>query len=496
MRRIIRFNYNHPFIYIFLTAMLFMNISCRQKLPHFTETNQNVVLNPDYTSISIPPNIAPLNFIINETANQYLVRFHNSNGIDFIIRSKDGSIEIPQKKWNKLLSTTISKEFYMDVFVKKSQQWEKFNTITNYVTPDSIDKYLVYRLIEPGFETWNKMGIYQRNLENFKEPPVMLNSLSDGNCMNCHTFCKNNSNTMMFHMRGEHGGTIIYHNKNLFKINTKTENTISAGVYPSWHPSGNYIAYSVNNIVQSFHAIPGKRIEVYDTLSNIIVYDINKNIITSCKTLSDPDRLETFPTWSPDGRYLYFCCAKKQPMDKYNQIRYDLLRLAFDPENCNFGTLDTIWFVSDQGKSVSFPRISPDGKYLLFCMSDYGNFTIWHPESDLYLLNLTTGKTSQPEINSNNTESFHTWSSTGRWIVFSSRRVDGLYTRLYFSYFDSSGRAHRPFILPQRKPGFYFNFLKSYNLPELVTTRVELNPRKLTKVTSSVPVNIVFKSAD
>jgi Tol biopolymer transport system component len=129
-------------------------------------------------------------------------------------------------------------------------------------------------------------------------------------------------------------------------------------------------------------------------------------------------------------------------------------------------------------------------------MSDYGNFSIWHPESDLYLLDLTTGKTSHPEINSNNSESFHSWSSTSRWIVFSSRRGDGLYTRPYFSYFDSSGRAHKPFILPQRKPGFYFNFLKSYNLPELITTRVELNPRKLIKVTASVPVNAVFKSID
>ncbi|NLA49289.1 MAG: hypothetical protein GX876_07480 [Bacteroidales bacterium] len=382
------------------------------------------------------------------------------------------------------------------MFVKKSQQWGKYNTITNYVTPDSIDKYLVYRLIEPGFEIWNKMGIYQRNLENFKETPVMLNSLSDDNCMNCHTFCKNNSNTMMFHMRGKYGGTIIYSNKNLTKINTKTENSISAGVYSSWHPSGNYIAYSVNDIVQSFHAIPEKKVEVYDTLSDIIVYDIDKNMISTCETLSDPDRLETFPTWSPDGRYLYFCSAKKQPVIKFNQIRYDLFRIAFDPENCSFGAVDTICSVSNQGQSISFPRISPDNKYLLFCMFDYGNFSIWHSESDLYLLDLTTGKTSLPELNSPNTESFHNWSSTGRWIVFSSRREDGLYTRPYFSYFDSSGQAHKPFVLPQRTPGYYFNFLKSYNLPELVTTRIELNPRKLTKVTKSLPINATFKSKD
>lgn len=129
-------------------------------------------------------------------------------------------------------------------------------------------------------------------------------------------------------------------------------------------------------------------------------------------------------------------------------------------------------------------------------MTDYGNFTIWHPESDLYLLDLTTGKISEPEINSDKSESFHSWSSSGRWIVFSSRRGDGLYTRPYFSYFDSSGKAHKPFILPQKNPGFYFDLMKSYNLPELVTSRVELDPRKLSQVVSSAPVKTVFKSSD
>ncbi|MCE5345183.1 MAG: hypothetical protein LLG13_02680 [Bacteroidales bacterium] len=496
MQKTINLSYKQTSIYIYSIALFLINISCNQKLPHFTEINQNVVLNPDYTSISIPPNIAPLNFNIDETSDQYMVRFHNSNGIDFIIRSKDGNIDIPQKKWTKLLQTTVPGKFFMDVFVQRSQQWVKYNTITNNVTSDSIDNYLAYRLIEPGFETYNKMGIYQRNLENFEETPIMLNSLSDGNCMNCHTFCKNNSNTMMFHMRGKHGGTIIYRNQNLTKINTKTKNTISPGVYSSWHPSGNYIAYSTNNTVQSFHATPGKKIEVYDTLSDIIVYNTKKNIVTTCEALSDPNRLETFPTWSPDGLYLYFCCAKKQPADIFYQTRYDLFRIAFDPESCSFGLVDTIYVASYQGKTISFPRISPDGRYLLFCMFNYGNFSIWHPESDLYLLDLTNRKISKPEINSSNTESFHTWSSTGRWIVFSSRREDGLYTRPYFSYFDSSGKAHKPFILPQRKPGFYFNFLKSYNLPELVTSRVELNPRKLMKITASEPVNATFKSAD
>jgi Tol biopolymer transport system component len=488
---------------MFFFIILLTAISCKKRMPESDELNQNAILSPDYTSVTIPPNIAPLNFVVNDTADKYLARFYNSNGIDFIVGSKNGSINIPEKKWHKLLTNSISGEFYVDIAAKKSQKWVKFNTITNYVAPDSIDKYLVYRLIDPEFETWNIMGIYQRNLENFKVTPLLLNRVSDGNCMNCHTFCRNSGKTMMFHMRSEHGGTVIYRDGKLSKINTKTSKTIANGMYPAWHPSGKYIAFSVNNIVQSYHAIPGRTVEVYDTLSNIVLYDVNKNVITSCSTLSDPDNLETFPAWSPDGRYLYYCCATKnvmkQPdydnfMNVHSRIRYNLLRIAFDQESRSFGEVDTVLTFSDKAGSISLPRISPDGRYILFCKSEHGNLTIWQPESDLYLLDLYTGKVTRPNINSNKSESFHTWSSTGRWIVFSSRRDDGLlYTRPYFTYFDTSGQMHKPFVLPQKSTMHYFKIMKSYNLPELVTSKVDLNPRKLAGIIKAKSTNAVFQ---
>ncbi|OFY65837.1 MAG: hypothetical protein A2Y71_15525 [Bacteroidetes bacterium RBG_13_42_15] len=490
-------------LHVFCFIILFTSTGCNKRIPACDELNRNAVLNPDYTSVTIPPNIAPLNFMINETADKYLARFYNSDGIDFTVSSDDGAINIPKKKWHRLLSGSVKGEFFVDIMVKKSQKWAKYNTIANYVVRDSIDKYLVYRLIDPEFETWNVMGIYQRNLESFRVTPLMLNRMSDGNCVNCHTFCLNSSKTMMFHMRSEHAGTVIYRNDTLSKINTKTSKTIANGMYPAWHPSGNYIAFSVNNIVQSYHAIPGRTVEVYDTLSNIVLYDINKNVITSCNALSDPDRLETFPAWSPDGRYLYYCCAKKnvlkQPdynsfMDVHSRIRYDLLRIAFDQESRSFGAVDTVLIVSDTVSSISLPRISPDGRYVLFCKSEHGNLTIWHPESDLYLLDLNTGIVSGPDINSNKTESFHTWSSTGRWIVFSSRRDDGLlYTRPYFTYFDTTGQTHKPFVLPQKSTKHYFKIMKSYNLPELVTSKIDLNPRKFAGIIKAQATNAAYE---
>jgi hypothetical protein len=383
-------------------------------------------------------------------------------------------------------------ELFIEVFIKQEGHWLKFQPVINNVAIDPIDSYLVYRLFDQGFLTWNKMGIYQRCLENFDETPIMLNNMSDRNCMNCHSFCKNSSKTMLFHMRGNLSGTIIYRNGKITRVNTKTSQTISPGVYPAWHPGGRYIAFSVNHIAQAFYATPDHRREAIDTLSDLILYDTETNKISNCAAIASKNRFETFPTWSPDGRYLYFISAIALPPDRYKQIHYDLLRIAFNPETRQFGTVDTVVSSSRTGLSVSFPRISPDGKYLLFCMSEYGNFTIWHTDSDLYLMNLITNEITKPDINSDQAESYHNWSSTGRWIVFSSRRIDGAFTRLYFSYFDSNGIAHKPFLLPQKDPDFYKTFIKSYNVPELITSAVELNPRILSEIARSVPVNATF----
>jgi len=471
-------------VFLLILAIIFCQ-ACSDKIPTFTESGREVQILPDYSGITLPPNIAPLNFVIKEKGEKYLVRLYEEGGETVTIESSTGNIRIPEGKWKKLLHLCKGKELLVDIFVKNDSGWVKFPKIINNVAVDPIDSYLVYRLIDPGFESWNKMGIYQRCLENFTESPIMINSMSDNNCMNCHSFSRNDSRTMMFHMRAKHAGTIIYREGELTKVNTKTDHTMSPGVYPSWHTGGRYIAFSVNKIGQVFHSSGQSKIEVIDTLSDIVVFDTEQNKVFTCPEISSTDRLETFPTWSPDGKHLYFCSAAALPLAQYNQIRYDLLRVSFDVATCRFGPVDTIVQASRNGHSVSFPRISPDGKYLLYCQSDFGNFSIWHRESDLFLKDLESDEIIKPDVNSSQSESYHTWSSSGRWIVISSRRINGLFTRPYFSYFDTSGKAHKPFLLPQKNPEFYSTFMKSYNIPELVTSKVKLNPHSLSNIVNS-----------
>lgn len=92
------------------------------------------------------------------------------------------------------------------------------------------------------------------------------------------------------------------------------------------------------------------------------------------------------------------------------------------------------------------------------------------------------------------TESYHTWSSSGKWLVFSSRRIDGLYTRPYFTHWNSDGSFTKPFILPQENPLFYDRYLKSYNIPELVKSKVRLDPRIVAEEMKKKAVKAKFSS--
>ena len=168
---------------------------------------------------------------------------------------------------------------------------------------------------------------------------------------------------------------------------------------------------------------------------------------------------------------------------EYDSLRYDLARIAFDASTGSFGNrVETILSSDDTGKSITLARISPDGKCAVFCLSNYGCFPVWHHESDLYILNLETKEIRNlSAINSNRSESYHSWSSNGRWMVFGSRRMDGTYTRPYICYFDTEGNAYPPFVLPQKNPLHYDFSTKSYNIPEFITGKVTVSPYKFAK---------------
>jgi Tol biopolymer transport system component len=458
--------------------------ACNEKVVPSEIRNEKPDIFPDYTEVTIPENIAPLNFRVNDeySAIDAVIEGRNKE----VIHVQDKKyISIPAGKWAQMLTNSKGDSLRITVSIEQQGKWIQFAPFSVYVSEITVDYGLVYRLIAPGYEVYSKMGIYQRNLSNFDQSPIVENTLIPGSCVNCHSFRQSDPKQMSLHIRGKLGGTVLMTDGKLNLLNTKTEKTISNFVYPYWHPSGNYIAYSVNNTNQGFHATKEKRVEVVDGASDVVVYDIKNNRAISNELLMQDSIFETFPSFSPDGKTLYFCSSASRKMpEEYNQVRYNLCSISFNPEDGTFGDrIDTLFHATALNKSVTFPRPSPDGRFIMFTLIDYGNFSIWHKEADLYLFDVRTGN-SRPmvEVNSDDTESYHSWATNSRWFVFSSRRIDGLYTRPYLAYLGENGIARKPFLLPQENPDFYLNLMESFNIPEFITGKVEIDPNDIEKI--------------
>lgn len=475
--------------YFLLSLYTILWVACTHSV---TEPQSATPLNrlpdifPDYVDVTIPPQIAPLRFMLRHAPEEAIVCIsHEKEKMVCQASGKEGFL-MDEKQWNHLVQSAIGKALEIKVYEQKEGVWQVYDSFHWYVSGDSIDPYLVYRLIEPGYELWNQMGIYQRRLTDFKESPIITNDLTGHNCMNCHSFPNQNPQQMTLHMRGPRGGTYLFQSGQITKLSGKINEQIPSLVYPSWHPSGDFVAFSTNQTRQAFHMNNRNRIEVFDYTSDLLVYDVQRNEVITTPQLFSNQAFETFPHFSPDGKTLYFCTAEAQKMpEDFQKVRYNLCSIPFDPETRTFGNqVDTLFNGKQVAKSVSFPRVSPDGKFLVFTLSDYGNFSIWHKEADLFLANLQDGTIIPLEAaNSNDVESYHSWSSNSRWLVFSSRRVDGLYTHPHLIHIDAEGKAGKPFILPQPNASYYTSFMKSFNIPEFVKGPVEYPIHDIAKST-------------
>jgi len=451
--------------------------------------NRMPVIYPDYTEVTIPVNIAPLHFYVQESGDRFFLEIKGENGESISVSSKDGAFYFPQKKWRKLLEQNQNGRLIYTVYAERGGEWLQFETFAQKVSADPVDPFLYYRLLHPGYESWTEISIVQRNLESFKERILVENNVLDQNCVNCHSFNHQNPDDFMLHVRGSHGGTYFLEGDNLVNVNLKTEGNENGATYPRWHPSGRFVAFSSNKVVQQFHSAEAKKIEVSDLNSKLVLYDREQNEIMDIDVQNNGQFMDTYPEWSSDGQTLYFCRAEQIGKEyDYRDIKYNLFRVEFDPETRESGFAEPVFKASEMDKSVSFPRISPDGKSLVFTLHDYGCFPIWHKEADLYSINLEDFKVEKLPVNSEFTESYHSWSSNGRWLLFSSKRGDGLSARPYMAYVSETGEVGKPFILPQKDPRFYEQFVKTYNIPEFSTAEVSFSPGKLRRAATSEPV--------
>jgi hypothetical protein len=472
--------------------LYFVLCACQARWPENARSvSRAPVLYPDYGGTVVPPNIAPLNFQIGERGERFFARVEGEKGGSLEISSRDGKIALPARAWKRLLAANRGAAVRVTVAIQDGGgASRKFEPVRIGIAQEELDRYIVYRLIPPIDHLWQTMGIYQRDLEGFSEKPLVENqnfSIGRDGCVNCHSFSRNRPARMSLQIRSASFGRTMV----VVKDGTpRTVNTSGSGfskapaAYQAWHPDGRHIAFSVNKPSPLEHTI-GEHRDVWDDDSDVAIYDTDANQVSTTHDIADPDRRETWPSWSADGRWLYFCSGLQLPPSRLREVKYDLMRIPYDPGSGGWGKREAVLSAAATGMSAAQPKESPDGRWLLFSLSDHGNFPIYQWTSDLYVMDLKSGKaTPLTAVDSNWSESWHSWSSNGRWIAFASKREGGVLARIYFSYFDRSGEAHKPFVMPQEDPSFYGSFTMTYNVPELIIEPAPVSPSVLGRAIS------------
>lgn len=409
---------------------------------------------PDYRNVTIPSNIAPLNFYY--TGGKAETTF--SHG-DYSFCVKGSDVIIPETKWKELLGKAKGDS----IKIRSSL----FGEWSIYVSTDSIDQYLTYRLVEPAYEVANWVEIFERNVSNFDERVLASYGNTNNACMNCHIHKGENS---MFYLRGKRGGAVLSRKGALRKMTLKNSSMFSGTVYGDLHPSGRWGVFSMNVVIPSFHTQSQKRLEVYDSKSDLCIVDFDNNKLILPPSLTRTDVLETFPCFSADGSTIYYCAADSVALPRdIKKLHYSLYKFSFDAQTGEIGESSVVWNAEERGGSVCHPRVSPDGRWLLYTVADYGTFPIWHRECDLEMMNLADGSIiDMSAANSSEwSDTYHSWSSNSRWFVFASKRDDGQYGKPFICHVGDDGKVSKAFVLPQQNPHHYDKMLKSYNIPDL-----------------------------
>lgn len=514
-----------------------------------TPTDEALVIYPDYRDVTLPCNIAPLNFMLRQDeAEAIQVEVSDRAGVALTLLARGHKAVWDDAGWRQLLATHHGDSLHVSVTARIDGQWLRYPTFGWYVSADSLDSYLTYRLIEPGYEVWDNVCIEERCTETF-DTRLLADGRELGNrCMNCHTHGGDRGQYSFMHLRGKDGGTLLCRDGQLRKLTLRKEGMQSGAVYGDFHPTGRYAVYSTNVIIPAFHTQANRRLEVYDTTGDLCVADFNGNTLD---TYADASTLMSFPCFSADGRWIYYCAAPnpcgdtiptaRQLLPEVSGIHYSLCRIAFDAAT---GRMDpasrqTLYDAQQLGGSVSLPKCSPDGRYLAFCLSAYGTFPIWHRETRLCLLPLdaaaTAAPTKAPTAASTSTAAltpasptagvdicggataapstaaiitplcgtYHSWSHNSRWLAFASKREDGQYGRTYFVHIDdllASPPAPAPassalltqsplpsLVLPQSDPAHDDHNLRSYNIPDLSTLPMPFGHDEVKMVLTNVP---------
>lgn len=531
-------------------ALILVLALCYGGLKESLNYNSALPISPSYKNgIVIPPNIAPLSFV---SADHKLtiteVSFYSPTAGDSLTIKPWGKAFSGQQiqQWHALLQKSAGKEILVYITATDNEKSIRFKPLQWFVAVDSTDPYLIYRSSIYEDASYNHLYIEQRNIENFDTKRLLDNSLMNNNCMNCHACSGNDINNMMVHLRGSISGTLLVKNGVPHKIKVPSQYTSLRLVYPSWSNKSGLLAFSTNQVYSKHFSTPNKKgIATVDTLGDIVVLDTKTLELFSCPELTSDEFDDVFPCWATDNRSLFFCRTpvsgsraflaaikhlqdkratdlsnlssrfyrpnadflsvnKGETIENVNALRADLMQIDFDPKTRTFSNLRCVAQFSKMEKSVSMPFAHPSGDFIVVSLLPVTSFSV-QVMGDLYKVYLKDSSTSgkvplgvecgyriEPieTLNTEGSETFHTFSSNGHWMAFASNRETFSIAELYLSYVDSAGNFSKAFVLPQKEPDFYSRNTRAFLFPFFSTKAATFDSKKMAEAVKAEAVEI------
>ncbi|MBN1307656.1 MAG: tetratricopeptide repeat protein [Chitinispirillaceae bacterium] len=318
-------------------------------------------------------------------------------------------------------------------------------------------------------------------LRDIAKPAAAVVMKRMSTCINCHSFSAD-GRTLGMDMDGPNGDKgsyalvpigrrMVIERSNVFSWNTFDREKPTFGLFSSVSPDGRYIVSAVDEEVHVVNYTDFRFLQTfYPTGGRIAWYD---RLTKKINVLPGADRKEYVqcnPVWSHDGQWVAFLRAKSRPAfngsvraiyandSLETQIRYDLYRVPFN--GGRGGTPQPVQGACATGKSVSFPKYSPDGKWIVFVQANNG--LLMRPDSRLYIIPAGGGEARELACNLPLMNSWHSWSPNGRWLVFSSKAFTP-YTQMLLTHIDEDGNASPAILVPHSTAAN-----RAVNLPEFV----------------------------
>ena len=330
-------------------------------------------------------------------------------------------------------------------------------------------------------------------------------------CANCHSFSRDGKE-LGLDVDGPQNDKGLYalvpianvtaiRNENVIKWSSYLPFQKSVNIRVSFmsqvSPNGRYVVNMINDPGADKHSPPGMRPQeriyvanfkdyrfgqvFYPTRGVLAWYDRETREFHTLPGANDPRLVQCGAFWSPDGKYIIFSRAgAKEPFPEGSklalfandpnetQIQYDLYRLPFN--DGRGGVAEPIAGASQNGFSNSFPKVSPDGRWIVFVQARNG--LLMRPDSRLFIVPFKGGKARLMKCNTRLMNSWHSFSPNGRWLVFSSK-ARSPYTQMYLTHIDKDGNDSPPVLIEDATAAN-----RAVNIPEFVN----LQPATLEKI--------------